>query len=316
MLTNDEIYQSRDVSTAEMVAAMMALKYFDEQFLYYALAYAENGVIKYRLNDNPLPLYQFWADSTHRGLYPTGITKHVQLAKVPSGQEETVAAQVRQTFAEKLSACYPKSLFQALTYLGSQTATNTALEPLTLWQNDLELCYEQDRINCFASLCQMAYEAKLLTASAYHRLTQWSSQRSEQIANCENVIWHDKHYFYGFLYWQDGQEHIYSNAELPLVLDHAYTAQSAGLACTPVLCKHYWFDAHLDWNIIKWRSLFEADLLHIYDADYKEQFQALRALPPAISQKQFAAACSAVDNDHYPEAAKTLGYYRNRWLHE
>ena len=59
MLTNDEIYQSRDVSTAEMVAVMMELKYFDEQFLYYGLAYAEDGVIKYRLNDNPLPLCRF-----------------------------------------------------------------------------------------------------------------------------------------------------------------------------------------------------------------------------------------------------------------
>ena len=84
MLTNDEIYQSRDVSTAEMVAVMMELKYFDEQFLYYGLAYAEDGVIKYRLNDNPLPLCRFWADCTQKGLYPTGLTQHVQLAKVPS----------------------------------------------------------------------------------------------------------------------------------------------------------------------------------------------------------------------------------------
>ena len=50
MLTNDDIYKSRDASASDLVAIMMELKYFDEQFLYYGLAYAEDGVIKYRLN--------------------------------------------------------------------------------------------------------------------------------------------------------------------------------------------------------------------------------------------------------------------------
>ncbi len=316
MLTNDEIYKSRDVSTAEMVAVMMELKYFDEQFLYYGLAYAEDGVIKYRLNDTPQPIYAFQADCVQRGLYPTSVTKHVQLAKVPSSQEELVAAQVRQTFLDKLIASYPKSLFQTLTYLGQQAAVDTALELLTLWQDDLELCYEQDHISCFAGLCQMAYEAKLLAAPSYHSLIQWSSQRSEQISSCENVIWRDKRYFHGFMYWQGGQAHVYSNAELPIVLEHAYALQAKGLSCTPVLSKHYWLDAHSDWTVMKWRSVFESDLSHIYDANYEQHFQALRSLPPAISAQTFADACQAIDTARYPQAAKTLGYYRNRWLHE
>ena len=316
MLTNDEIYQSRDVSTAEMVAVMMELKYFDEQFLYYGLAYAEDGVIKYRLNDNPLPLCRFWADCTQKGLYPTGLTQHVQLAKVPSGQEAIIAAQVRQTFVDKLKGLYPKSLFQALTLLGQTAATNAAQDLLDLWQDELELCFIPERISCFAGLCQMAYEAKLLTEPVFQALSQWSRQRSEQIHNCENVIWHDKRYFYGFMYWQGGQAHIYSNAELPLVLSHAYSLQATGLPCTPMRRKYYWFDAHPSWSIAAWREQFETDLLHLYDADYLQRFQALRALPPALSPRRFAAACSSVDTTIYPQAAQVLGYYQNRWLHE
>ena len=38
MLSNADIYKSRDVTTAETVAQMAQLKYFDEQYLYYGCA--------------------------------------------------------------------------------------------------------------------------------------------------------------------------------------------------------------------------------------------------------------------------------------
>lgn len=316
MLTNDEIYKSRDVSTAELVAIMMELKYFDEQFLYYGLAYAENGVIKYRLNDKALPIYRFQADCVQKGLYPTAVAQHVQLAKVPSGQEEAVAAQVREAFLSKLQAAYPKTLFQVLVSLGSIPATDAAQTILTPWQEELELCYAADTIALFNGLCQMAYAAKLLTPPAYQAYTAWAAKRSEQIQNCENVIWRDKRYFYGFLYWDNGQRRLYSNAELPIVMNHAYDLQTQGLPCTPILRKHYWFDSQSAWRIQQWRERFETDLQTLGDTDYDQRFHALRALPSPLSPQQFADACALVDTAAYPQAAKVLGSYRDRWLHE
>ena len=52
MLSNADIYKSRDVTTAETVAQMAQLKYFDEQYLYYGCAYLYEGTIKYRLHEN------------------------------------------------------------------------------------------------------------------------------------------------------------------------------------------------------------------------------------------------------------------------
>lgn len=315
MLTNDDIYKSRDASTSDLVAIMMELKYFDEQFLYYGLAYAEDGVIKYRLNAKPLPICQFQTACLQKGLFPTNITTHVELAKVPSGQEEAVAAQVREAFLTKLKASYPKALFQALVDLGSICATDAAQAILSPWQAELELCFAADEIALFNGLCQMAYAAKLLTAPVYQTYAAWAAKRTAQIQNCENVIWRDKRYFYGFLYWQDGQRRLYSNAELPIVMDHAYALKAQGIPCTPIHSKHYWFDAQSQWSIRQWREYFEADLQTLADDAYCQRFFALRALPSPISPQQFADACTAVDTTLYPQAAKTLGYYRERWLH-
>lgn len=315
MLTNDDIYRSRDVSASELVAIMTELKYFDEQFLYYGLAYAEDGVIKYRLNAKAQPIYAFQAACVQKGLYPTVITKHVELTKVPSGQEELVAAQVRETFLDKLKNSYPKSLFQALIDLGALPASDAAQAILSPWQEDLELCYQADVIALFSGLCQMAYAAKLLTPSVYQTYAAWADQRIEQIQNCENVIWHDKRFFYGFLYWQNHQQHVYSNAELFIVQEHAYDLMAQGLPCTPIFSKHYWFDAQNAWSIRQWRERFEADLMTWENADYCQRFHALRSLPPPIPPQQFADICAAVDTAHYPLAAKTLNYYQERWLH-
>ena len=313
MLTNDQLYHSRDASVAQLVAAMMALKYFDEQFMYYALAYAEDGRIKYRLHTNPLPLYRFQAACPQKGLCPTAITKHVQLSRVPSGQEELVAAQVRQTIIDKLQAAYPKALFQALENLG-RTAPSDAAQPLLAsWQEELALCYDADAIALFAGLCQRAYAAKRLTAPAFAAFTAWSSQRSEQIANCENVIWRKRHDLHGLLVEEGGQLRIYSNAELPLVLDRAYKLEAQGLACTPILSKHYWLDAQPKWSLQRWRAQFESDLQSLMDEGYRQRFQALLALASPISAEQFAKASAAVDTAAYPQAAEVLAYYQNLW---
>lgn len=314
MLRNDDIYCSRDASVSQLVAIMMELKYFDQQFLYYGMAYVCDGIIQYRLNENPLPIYQFYAQSAQQGLCPTGITTHVQLIKVPSGHEAATAAKVRDAFITQLKADYPKALFQALEQLNTIAATDIAWETLNEWHDQLELCFDADQIQLFLGLCQMAYEAKILTHTAYTTLKSWAQQRAAQIANCENVIWRDKRYFYGFLYWKNDEKRIYCNTYLPIVMDRAYQLKAQGVSCTPILSKHYWFDAQKSWSIMNWRSKFEADLWQLFDANYLSRFQAIRTLSTPIQPQTFAAAFSALDTARFAEASKVLNYYRNRWL--
>ena len=152
-----------------------------------------------------------------------------------------------------------------------------------------------------------------MTAPAFAQLTQWAQQRAELIDSCENVIWRDKRYFHGFLYWPDGQRHLYANASLTCVMQQAYALQAAGVPCTPIQSKHYWFDAHKDWSIAKWRSQFAADLTQLMDPEALQRFQALRQLPSPISAQQFHEARRAIDSQRYPLAAQVLAYYDSLW---
>ena len=65
MLENKDVYKSRDVTTTEMVAIMMELKYFDEQFMYYGCAYAKDGHVEYRINNDVSRLYRFGKTARH-----------------------------------------------------------------------------------------------------------------------------------------------------------------------------------------------------------------------------------------------------------
>ena len=205
MLTNKDIYKSRDTTVSELVAQMMELKYFDEQFMYYATAYVENDVIKYRLNRSASAMYDFWANSMERHIYPTGVKRHVQLLKVPSGKEEEKAMEVRDTFIIKLQKMFPKELFQMLAALGAVPPTDGAKDLLEQWQDELELCYEEDQICLYAEASKEAYNRKILTDETWEKIKQWVKSRQEQISRNQNVIWNNKKYIYGYLFEQNGQ---------------------------------------------------------------------------------------------------------------
>lgn len=313
MLSNEDIYKSRDVSTAEMVAIMMELKYFDEQFMYYGCAYAQDGVVKYRLNENAKSLYRFWKNSEENGIYPTNIVKYVRLLKVPSGKENERSVQVQKEFAEKLKATYPLTLFRALNDLGAEPAFDAAEEILRDWQEELELCYDADKIELFAGAVKMSFDAKLLKKATFARFKHWIEERKELISNSDNVIWRDKRIFYGFMYWQDGQAKVYSNAEKVIVHEHRYELLCQKVFCTPIFAKGFWFDAEPVRKISGWRDIFEKYLFALMQDDYIEYLQQIRQLPAAVEKEKMDRWLEQIDGRQYPEALRVLNYYQMRW---
>ncbi len=313
MISNEEIYKSRDVTTAEEVAQLMELKYFDEQFLYYGTAYAEEGRVKYRLNRNGMAIYDFLISSARRNVYPIGVETYVQLIRVPSGKEEILAAEVRENFVEKLKATYPKEIFQALNRLGHVPPTDQAKGMLQQWQEELELCYDPDEIQLYAEVVQEAFVRKLLCAESLEQLQRWAGRRQEQIRSNEHPIWREKRCIYGFLYRQNGNFLPYSNAEKQVALERRYTLQCKGVFCTPIFAKEYWIDTKPDQSMLLWRKQFEEEMRSRMTGTYLDRLQMLRDLETPVSSAYFRAQMGKIDVARYPSTLPVIRFYANQW---
>lgn len=318
MLENKDIYKSRDVTTTEMVAIMMDLKYFDEQFMYYGCAYAKNGQIIYRIHDKVDRLYHFWRNSEDYNIYPTNITRFVRLLKVPSGKEREKAQLIEAEFVDKLKRTYPMLLFRALDDMGKTKNLNLSWSILDAWRERLEICYDTDQIELYHGAVQIAYDAKLLLKESYDVLIEWLKQRKELIDSCENVLCQDKKYFYGIAYWDDDKMNIYSNAEEYIVSEHRYNLMTQGIPCSYIFGKYYWIDSEPSLSNKKWRDRFEKDFSAALTQDNVHDLKALYSLPNAVNEEKYLNWQRKIENNIQDEsievARSVMAYYKKRWL--
>lgn len=303
----------RDEECAGIVAVLMELKYFDEQFVYYGTAYVENNRIKYRMHDKAEKMYQFFEKSAQKNLYPTEVIRYVQYKKVPSGKENDIAAEVRISLAEHLKEIYPKELFYLLRKTGVVPASNSAYPILLQWQDKLELCFEEDQIMLFVGVVKMAYKAKMIDTVALQQFLDWADDKTAQIASHTNLKWRKPHQMHGFLYWENGKLKSYVNALWYKVAERQYELLANKRLCTPIFSKTYWLDSMPTRDLLKWRDTFEKELPVLMDDTYCDYLHQIWNLPPTIDRAWYQELCSGIDVSQYPEAQKVLDYYGNIW---
>lgn len=303
----------KDENCAGMVAIMMELKYFDEQFVYYGTAYVENNVIKYRIHDKAEKMYQFFEKSAQKSLYPLGIVRYVQYKKVPSGKENEVASEVQASLVEYLKQIYPKELFYLVQKVGETKANNNAQDILQSWQDKLELCFEEDQINLFAGAVKMAYQAKLIDDKVFQQFMEWVENKVTQIISHTNSKWRKPYKMHGFIYWENGKLKIYVNALWQKAAERFYEIKASKLFCTPIFSKTYWLDSMPAWDLTKWRSKFEKDLTLLMDDEYCAYLKQIWSLPAVANKELYQQLSQRIDIEQYPEAKKVLDYYAAVW---
>ncbi len=303
----------RDEAAAGMVALLMELKYFDEQFVYYGTAYVEDNRIKYRMHDKAEKMYQFFEKSTGKDLYPTGIVRYVQYKKVPSGKENDVAVEVQASLAEYLKEIYPKELFYLLRKTGAVPAKNSAYSILLKWQDKLELCFEKDQIALFVGIVKLAYKAKMIDTDTLKQFTDWADDKIAQIVSHTNLKWRKPYQMHGFLYWENGKQKSYVNALWYKVAEHQYTLLANKVLCTPIFSKTYWLDNLPTRDLLKWRDTFEKELPILMNDTYCEYLHQIWDLTSTIDYEWYRELCAGIDIVHYPETQKVLDYYGMIW---
>lgn len=313
MLSNEDVYKSRDVSTAEMVAEMVALNYFDEQITYYGCAYIKKGRIEYRINENVNKIYEFWKNSEKRGCYTTNVLRHIEFVKIPSGKKEEKTRVVQKNFVDRMKEIYPKELFLVLSTLGSVRADDRATNIFYKWKDELELCYDEDQIRLVEGVLQYAFKAKLLTIETTNVIKVWIEERLEIISNCENTIWQDERWFFGFLFIDNGVIKPYVNAEECIVLERQFNKMAQGIRCTPIFKKKYWVDSNKNKPLREWRNLFEYEMTSLMDSRYMNILEKIWSFPSVISSVEFEKMSEKIDFEKYPASKSVINFYKVMW---
>ncbi len=303
----------KDADCAGMVAIMMELKYFDQQFVYYGTTYVENNIIKYRIHDKAEKMYRFFENSMQKHLYPLEVVRYVQYRKVPSGKETEIAAEVQKSLAQYLKDCYPKELYYLLQRVGAIHATNDAQTMLQLWQDQLELCFEGDQINLFAGAVKLAFQSKLIDNQTYLAYLEWIEDKLTQIVSHTNVRWRKSCSMHGFIYWEYGKQQVYTNALWQKAMERQHEVRANQLRCTPIFSKTYWMDSVPTWDLTKWRSKFEEDIAALMDENYLNRLQQIWSLPAVVDAALFQRLSQNVNVEQYPAAKKVIQYYGLLW---
>ena len=312
-IANHRGSRMKDEDCAGIVAILMELKYFDEQFVYYGTSYVENGVIKYRMHDKAEKIYRFYENSVQYHLYPLEIVRFVQYKKVPSGKENEIAVEVQADFAKHLKEIYPKQLFRMIQLAGATKASDAARPILKDWQDALELCFVEDKINLFAGAVQMVYQAKQLTDETFKQMINWVDDKHTQIISHTNSRWRKPCKMHGFLYQEYGKQQVYVNALWHKAVERQHEIKAKGLVCTPIFSKEYWMDSMPGWDLTKWRGKFEEDIKTLMDESYFEHLAQLWNLPSVVDNAQFQQQCECIDLEAYPAAKKVIDYYGAIW---
>lgn len=303
----------RDEACAGMVAVLMELKYFDEQFVYYATAYVENNKIKYRMHDKAEKMYRFFEKSTQKNLYPTEVIRYVEYKKVPSGKENDVAVEVQASVVEYMKEIYPKELFYLLRKTGAVSASNNAYPILLQWQDNLELCFEEDQITLFVGAVKMAYRAKMIDTVILQQFLDWADDKIAQIVGHTNLKWRKPYQMHGFLYWENGKLKSYVNALWYKVAERQYALLADKLLCTPIFSKTYWLDSIPTRDLLKWRDTFEKEISVLMNDTYCDYLHQIWNLPSTVDRDWYQKLYSGIDVSQYPKAKKVLDYYGNIW---
>lgn len=312
MLTNEQIYKNRDAEATSEVSVLLELKYFDEQFLYYGTAYAENGRVKYRIHDNAEAMYRFVTYSAEQNRYPTEIRTYVKMEKVPSGMERNVEEKIRLAFVEQLQKDYSPELFRLLERYGNIPANDDAFAMLEGLREALEYCYQEEQIVLFTGLVQEAFDEKILTNASRIKLQDWIDRRLAIIRECQTDTGR-KRTFYGFMALEQDEWKLYANAEEINIRNKRYQKMTEGVLCTPVFSKVYWLDKVPQRSLKGWRDVFSAEIHEYMDDAYQNQVRMLHDIPGPIDRQRFGDDAQKVADRLTTLDERTLHYYENRW---
>lgn len=303
---------TRDEKCAIAVGEMANLGRFETEFMVYGCAFWEEERVKYRISSKELAMYDFMAAGGNQGLCPTPVQTHLERCLVPSGQKETIALQVKLELAKELKRTYTKEYFQALAPFAKQPPNNSAFDLLSNQCEALEGVFEDEALQWFWGLVELAYAGKVLNQVSYNQFAKWLVKIRSQME--DDVIVKDilEKTFYGFIYQKPtGSVATFLHGHKEAIYRKKAVLEASGALIGGVLEKTYWYDYGT--NVRQLQSDFQEKLEKAAKGDYYTLLQKIKSLQTSIDQEAFLAKWKLVQGNGNPKAIETFRQYGYRW---
>lgn len=303
------IQNNRDLQTAVEVEHLYKLNYFSEEFILYGTAYVENGIKQYRFHENSKPVYQFCKECVCNNRLSLPPEEYVKMIKVETGMKERERMRFANDLILQMQKLYTVEIFQFQKMYQNTPFYDSAYSILLEWKKDLLSCFSIEQIHLFQGAVEFARGAKKLSTASFRYFMHWIEKREIQIEEAfENNDDKIKSYA-GFLYREDEQWKIFSNAVEEIVWKKRYQYQKNGIFCTPILQKSYCKAYHPDWKPIQWKVSFETLLKEQMNSQYIFKIMQLYDLPSVINPVELYKIIEKQERQHNDEAVAVMRYY-------
>ena len=268
----------RDLQVAEDFSKMAELGYLDKEFTMYGAAFEEEGKRRYIITSEVSKLYDFDQSLAQRQVYLSPVLTLTKVCPVPSGCDDDIARSVKIDLAKKLAAVYSKDFFAAIQALSAAAVpTDEAEALLSTWQEQLDGCFVEEKLQLFEGLARYAFIRRILTEAAYQRYQDWLRLTRREMEDDVTVKDLFERTFYGYAQWQDNQSVRYiTNANKGSIYLKWRSAQLEGQTVTPIFTKTYGYN--YTYTVNEARDAFKSDLRQILGATYLETVAKLSAM--------------------------------------
>ncbi len=233
VLAKDKITEFRDIQVAHEIQSMAALGVFPKGIIVYGLVYFKDGKRQYMISEDPVNVISFLNDVENQKYFPSPIDSYSERLIIPEGYEEDIINGIKIKLARQLQETYPEEVFLLLRELDG-TPGNSAMEDvLRAYRNEMEVVFDEDKIEAFRDLCTRAFTRKNLSELAYQELTEWCQKRLLQLVDYVPPVGNKEKSFYGFSVIEDHKvSRTIINANLKCIYQDKRSLEDKGNACT------------------------------------------------------------------------------------
>ena len=307
----NKIIRMRDVEIADGMGRQAELGWFDVEFTMYGTAYLAEGELCYRVSDQPDHIYYFMEKSKIRDLYCSNVLSCTERCPVPMGMKEDKALEVKKTLARQLRAAYPEELFHLLAKIADEARQDSAYPLLLQEQQELEGCFDANRLQCYQELVDDCYGCLKLSSSHYAQIRSWiKRERKNMEDDCPSKDIFEK-CFYGLVYRQDGTYHYLEDSLREYIYQRKYELGQQGILTTPIFSETLWYN--YKYRLADARRDYLDHFHQTINDAYLQKWQTLCAPNHHFPNNDLPHLTAAIRSAMGPAAADTLLRYAHRW---
>lgn len=232
-LAKDVITEFRDIQMAHEIQSMAALGIFPKGITVYGLVYFKDGQRQYMISEDPVNLISFLNCVENQKYFPSPIESWSERLIIPEGYEEDIVNSIKIKLARMLQEIYPEKVFLLLQELDDIPA-NDVLEPvLRSYRNEMEVVFDESKIEAFQDLCTRAFIRKNISELNYRELVDWCQKRLLQLGTYVPPVGNKEKVYFGFSVIKNHKiSQTVINANLNCIYQEKRELEEQGNVCT------------------------------------------------------------------------------------